>query len=54
MEEKYKIVRRTRHKQIFKGIGWFCAYCKRTYLYKDITEIYQGPKELEEGIKIMR
>lgn len=48
-----KIVKRTRHKQIFKGIGWFCTWCKTTYLDEDITERYQGPKELEEGIKIM-
>jgi len=48
-----KIVKRTRHKQIFKAMGWFCPFCKRTYLDNDITKRYQGPEKLEETIRIV-
>jgi len=48
-----KIVRRTRHKQLFKSIGWFCTYCKTTYLDEDISDRYTGP-EIRNRRKIIK
>jgi hypothetical protein len=42
-----KIVKRTRHKQVFKPIGWFCTYCKTTYLDEDISDRFHSPEQFD-------